>query len=357
METEWPVARDGGVPAARWADDFEAVPLSVGQIRRAVAAYAAEHGADDDTVGSIALAVSEAATNAVLHAFVDLPPGRLSVIAEPGDDCMSVRVIDDGRGMMPRSDSPGLGLGLSTMASLALSCDIRESARGTGTEVRLLFDLPGAQGPFSRAGGGERFELLEAVTRLADEAVWPGIGIERLADLLAGRVADAATIDLIDDAGVLQRIAARASGERADELSRWLRSRVPRADQMQGVLASLRAGQANVIELDPDAVAALAHDDKEAARMASMELAYWVNVPLQSGDQLLGSIGLGLRPERGPLDAEAVAFLESIGARAARALAQTRLVEELHSTRRRLERILGALAEAVTVQSADGRIV
>jgi PAS domain S-box-containing protein len=344
-------------PAARWADEFDAIPENVGRIRRAVSAYAAEHGADHDTVAGIALAVTEAATNAVLHAFVDRDQGRLSVIAEPGDNCLSVRVIDDGRGMKPRSDSPGLGLGLSTMASLALSCDIREAPRGPGTEVRLLFEVPGARGPFSLAGGGERFDLLAEVTRLAEEAVWPAAGIERLADLLAGRVAEAAAIDLIDDQGVLQRIAARVVGERAEERTAWLASRQPRPEQASEVLAALRAGDTRVIEITPDTVPALAHDDGEAATMADMGLAWWVNVPLRSAEQLLGSIGLGLGAERGPLDLEQIAFLEQVGARAAGALAQTRVVDELRRTRRRLERILGALAEAVTVQDAERRFV
>jgi PAS domain S-box-containing protein len=349
----------GAEPEAgdRWSRECAAIPANVGEIRRAVSSFAAAHGADLETVQSIALAVTEATTNAVLHAFVDREPGRLMVVAEPGDDCMSVRVIDDGRGMTPRADSPGLGLGLSTMATLATSCDIREAPRGSGTEVRLVFDLPGARGPFSRTGSDSRISLLSEVADLAQGAAWPAGGIERLVDLLVERVADAAAIDLIEEAETPRRIAARVAGEQGEEWSRWLLGRVPRRDQLENMLPSLRAGEVSVVEIDRDAIDALAHDEQEAATMAAVDLAYWINVPLRAGDQLFGSIGLGLRAERGPIDPDQIAFLEALGVRAASALAQTRLVEELRGTRRRLERILGALAEAVTVQDASGTIV
>jgi serine/threonine-protein kinase RsbW len=110
---------------ACWQREFDAHPVIVGEIRAGVTAFARAHGAQKSVVGDMAIAVSEAVTNAVVHAFVDGQPGRVSVIVESGEDCLLVRVIDDGRGMVPRPDSPGLGIGLSTMAMLASSCEIR----------------------------------------------------------------------------------------------------------------------------------------------------------------------------------------------------------------------------------------
>jgi serine/threonine-protein kinase RsbW/stage II sporulation protein AB (anti-sigma F factor) len=49
-------------------------------------------------------------------------------------------VSDEGRGILPRADSPGLGLGLPLIATLAESLEL-----GTGdneeTEVRMSFRL------------------------------------------------------------------------------------------------------------------------------------------------------------------------------------------------------------------------
>ncbi len=324
-------------------------------MRGAVTTFARHHGATDRALGDIALAVSEAATNAVLHAYVDLPPGRISVTAEPGRDCLVVRVIDDGRGMMPRSDSPGLGLGLPTMATLTSSCDIREAPGGQGTEVRLVFAVPGVRGP-STAEAGESFELLAEVSRLAESGGWPGEGVERLVDLLVPAIADACTLDLMGEGGEPRRLAARVSGDRGPELSAFLAARSPRTDQVDRTLETLRAGELRIIEIDAQSLGALAHDSRDAEAMAAMQLAYWLNLPLRAGDQLLGSLGLGLRGSR-TAPAEQLALFEALAERAARGLANTQLVGELQRTRLRLERILGALAEAVTVNDAGGRVV
>jgi PAS domain-containing protein len=83
---------------------------------------------------------------------------------------------------------------------------------------------------------------------------------------------------------------------------------------------------------------------------------YWINLPLFAADRLLGSIGLGLRSERTAPE-EQLAFLHALGERAARGLANTQLISELRRTRRRLERILGVLAEAVTVHDERGKLV
>lgn len=183
----------GSTAPARWEREFDAAPITIGEIRSGVSNFARRHGAPQAVVGDIALAVSEAATNAVLHAFVGLAAGRISVSVEPGRDCLVVRVIDDGRGMMPRADSPGLGLGLPTMATLTSSCDIREAPGGRGTEVRMVFAAPGVSGPSfgNGAEGDARYELLAAVARLAETGGWPGEGVERLVDLLVPAVADA----------------------------------------------------------------------------------------------------------------------------------------------------------------------
>ena len=68
---------------ARWQREFAAEPVIVGEVRRGVAAFARAHGASEDALDQLSLAVSEATTNAVIHAFVGRPPGRVSVIAEP----------------------------------------------------------------------------------------------------------------------------------------------------------------------------------------------------------------------------------------------------------------------------------
>jgi anti-sigma regulatory factor (Ser/Thr protein kinase) len=76
----------------------------VGDVRKAVVAFAAELGFDD--TAQIALAVSEAITNAVVHAYRDTGVGDVRVVACDEPDRLVVVVRDYGSGMLPRAGSP-----------------------------------------------------------------------------------------------------------------------------------------------------------------------------------------------------------------------------------------------------------
>jgi serine/threonine-protein kinase RsbW/stage II sporulation protein AB (anti-sigma F factor) len=55
---------------------------------------------------------------------------------------VTVVVADDGVGMNPRADSPGMGLGLPLIGNLADKLQIAPAPSGRGTEVRMRFELP-----------------------------------------------------------------------------------------------------------------------------------------------------------------------------------------------------------------------
>src|SRR3954452_10227906 len=57
----------------------------------------------DQTLSDIKLAVTEACTNVVIHAYPD-GAGPMEVDATIGDDRLSIVVRDEGRGMLPRAD-------------------------------------------------------------------------------------------------------------------------------------------------------------------------------------------------------------------------------------------------------------
>jgi PAS domain S-box-containing protein len=76
-------------------------------------------------------------------------------------------------------------------------------------------------------------------------------------------------------------------------------------------------------------------------------------VPLRAGGETIGVLGLAGRR----YDARDLAFFEILAGRVALVLANARLVGDLRSTRTRLDGILGALAEAVTVHDDAGQTV
>ena len=117
-----------------------AVPASVPALRSEVAQFAAGAGVREPLLASEKLAVSEAVTNAVLHAYVDGPPGAVHLAARIEEDNLLVEVADDGGGMMPRLDSPGLGVGLPFIADTADSLDI-SSSPDTGARLLMTFAL------------------------------------------------------------------------------------------------------------------------------------------------------------------------------------------------------------------------
>jgi serine/threonine-protein kinase RsbW/stage II sporulation protein AB (anti-sigma F factor) len=120
---------------------WPAVAPSVAEARTAVSAFAEAAGATADALAAVSLAVSEAVTNAVLHAYLDHDqPGPVEVRARCEAEKVVVEVADEGRGMLPRTDSPGLGLGLPLIAQMTESLEVHDRAGG-GTEIRMAFAL------------------------------------------------------------------------------------------------------------------------------------------------------------------------------------------------------------------------
>jgi serine/threonine-protein kinase RsbW len=121
---------------------YPAVPDSIPAARREVSEFAAATGARQDELDTIRLAVSEAVTNVVRHAYRD-GFGEIHLCACVAGGELWVLVDDEGRGLREPSPAPGLGLGLALIASSAEGFDIFERGGG-GTAVRMRFRLRGA---------------------------------------------------------------------------------------------------------------------------------------------------------------------------------------------------------------------
>src|SRR4051794_28660810 len=95
--TGWPPAGRVVSELLRW--NGRAEPKAVGIIRHRLTSEAATLGAEDEVLERVRLAVTEAVTNVVVHAYREAPePGYVTVVAEQRDAGMTVVVYDDGLG-------------------------------------------------------------------------------------------------------------------------------------------------------------------------------------------------------------------------------------------------------------------
>jgi anti-sigma regulatory factor (Ser/Thr protein kinase) len=131
---------------------YPAVADSVPRAREALSTFARAAGATGEKLDSIRLAVSEAATNVVVHAYDD-DSGRIQVDAGLSAGELWVLISDDGLGMRPQIQSCGLGFGLSLISQVCDEFEIAKRSSG-GIEVRMRFALRhGDMGWAARAGG------------------------------------------------------------------------------------------------------------------------------------------------------------------------------------------------------------
>jgi serine/threonine-protein kinase RsbW/stage II sporulation protein AB (anti-sigma F factor) len=140
-------ARDGSGPSGpRTSTEIvvyerihRAAPRSIRHVRHGLDAALAELGVRAARRSDIALAVTEAVTNAVLHAYADTEPGPVHVEAGLTGARLRIAVTDCGRGMVPRADSPGLGVGLALIRELSDELTVGSAVCGTGTRVTMDF--------------------------------------------------------------------------------------------------------------------------------------------------------------------------------------------------------------------------
>lgn len=120
-------------------ESYPAVAAAVPRARERLVAFATDAGASGEQLEGIRLAVSEAVTNVVQHAYAGRPGAvHLSAAAISGE--LWILIADDGCGLEPNRNSPGLGLGLAWMAQFSDGLTLMSRVSG-GLEVRLRFDL------------------------------------------------------------------------------------------------------------------------------------------------------------------------------------------------------------------------
>lgn len=117
-----------------------AIAPNVTVARQALSGFADALGWDDGFAGDVRLAVSEACTNVVRHAYRGVcEPGDMLVQIAWQEGRLTVAVSDQGAGVGPPAKG-GLGLGLPLMRALADELDVATTPGDT--RVCMTFTPP-----------------------------------------------------------------------------------------------------------------------------------------------------------------------------------------------------------------------
>jgi anti-sigma regulatory factor (Ser/Thr protein kinase) len=159
-----------GGPAAGVHLTVPAEPSNVPLVRQVLAGLLDAHDVDPALCADMKIAVTEACTNVVVHAYPDgNGPLETTMTMLPGNLVVSVR--DRGLHFKPLPSDPGstpLGFGLALIASLSDEFGIRSGT--SGTEVQMMFGI-GDQ-PLADAN-----QVFAQTSQLKDSPSFPPEGI------------------------------------------------------------------------------------------------------------------------------------------------------------------------------------
>jgi anti-sigma regulatory factor (Ser/Thr protein kinase) len=137
-------SRSAGAPVEALGSDIRltlpARPENVAVVRHVFGAFAEALGLPSGVRDDVRLAVTEACTNVVRHAYGG-DDGMIDVVMRPQGatiEAIEVIVADGGRGHGPSPDTAGPGLGLSLIAALADSLEVERSP-GMGSRLVMGF--------------------------------------------------------------------------------------------------------------------------------------------------------------------------------------------------------------------------
>ena len=127
---------------------------SVDQVERTAEEFAMRAGFDEDTVSNIAMAVREAAVNAVLHGNAYDPAKQITANFETNSDSLIVRIADQGPGLNPDAVPDPLapenilrGSGRGIFLIRAFMDEVHFRQLHPGTELTLIKHRAPAQPP------------------------------------------------------------------------------------------------------------------------------------------------------------------------------------------------------------------
>jgi serine/threonine-protein kinase RsbW len=113
-------------------------PENVSAVRHVLGAFAESLALPEELIEDMRLAVTEACTNVVRHAYPPGDSGPMEVAIRPEQEYVAVTVTDRGRGIGASADTTGPGLGLPLITAIADDVEL-QPVPGGGSRVALTF--------------------------------------------------------------------------------------------------------------------------------------------------------------------------------------------------------------------------
>jgi PAS domain S-box-containing protein len=210
-----------------------------------------------------------------------------------------------------------------------------------------------ARGRTQIARDRQRFALLSAVAEIADGTRSLEETVSRLIELVVPSAADICIVDAVSQ-GELKRLAVHVAGRGAAADKRALEARPPATLDLLGD----REQPQLVARVDDELLRRMAIDDDDLQALRALHAISTAVVPLRARGRRVGSLTLVTTASSGRhLDAGDLEFAKVLAGRAALALDNAGLFSELETIEAQLTAALSTLAEAVTVQHAEGALI
>jgi serine/threonine-protein kinase RsbW len=143
MATPPAPATNGGTPTVRLTIPAKAEYITL--VRLALSGLSQSRELSDETLGDLKLAVTEACSNSIRHAYGDGREGSVEVVYELHPDRLVVEVCDDGPGFSVAGPTLGGeeglnegGLGIAIIRELADELELGPGDGGQGSRLRLV---------------------------------------------------------------------------------------------------------------------------------------------------------------------------------------------------------------------------
>ena len=136
-------AANGGAPTVRLTIPAKAEYITL--VRLALSGISQSRELSDEALGDLKLAVTEACSNSIRHAYTDGREGSVEVVYELHPDRLVVEVCDDGPGFSVPEPAvigeDGLnegGLGIAIIRELADELELGPGDGGQGSRLRFV---------------------------------------------------------------------------------------------------------------------------------------------------------------------------------------------------------------------------